>query len=327
MQPITVSKYEIFYELETRGYIKKPTDPATASATFHCDAKHCKKLLEAEFELTGSEKNGYPVPSNIRMLREAMNRSATRRADGTIDPVPDVKRRCFICIYRAYRNVYRRKYGTFPDADVPDNFTNVIPRIKAASPIDPVSPVKPKSPMKPKSTSPMKPKSPTKPNVDEIMRVVLKDVHPLWSECLDQFVSLRERYQFISAAKTDYFVLVVPSDKAATHLVNKTRYNKKVMIPSLASDDNFALFHLLSCAVGSIGVSNYDEKAKSYFLATSTHPTKPGYIAEWKNGKWYVDGISVTEVIETHKEQHGIIILKINGILSTPEINEGIDEL
>lgn len=124
----TISKLEVWRELKANGFVAKPSNPKADS--FWCDAKVCGRVLDTEFHFEEGENVGYPVPHNRAELWESMKRSASQNADGTMGPVPDAKRRCQICLYRTYRSLYYKKYGVYPDEDVPNSFTNTDPKPK-----------------------------------------------------------------------------------------------------------------------------------------------------------------------------------------------------
>ena len=95
----------------------------------YCGRKACVRALKAEFGLDDPGM-GYPAPQTRLELWQAMQRAATRNTDGTYDAVEEVRRGCYICIYRTYRNVHKRVYGSFPDEDVGNDFSNAMPAPK-----------------------------------------------------------------------------------------------------------------------------------------------------------------------------------------------------
>lgn len=121
-----ISKREVFEALERGGYIEKDA----AQNGFYCDAKNCRKALDTAFkpEHTGPGKFGYDVPATRLALWNLMQLASSISTGGVIDPVPAARRRCYVCIYRAYRTVYHRKYGTYPDEDVPNDFDSTSPK-------------------------------------------------------------------------------------------------------------------------------------------------------------------------------------------------------
>ena len=314
----SVTKIEIWLELNNRGYIKKPQDPQIAKNTFHCDAKQCEKLLESEFELKSFGKSGYEVPRNVQMLVEAMNRSSTKNGDGSYNPIQEAKRRCYICIYRAYRNVYKRKSGQYPDIDVDDNFSNVNLKVKSASP------------MKPKSASPVKPKHASAAEILEasyFIKKILKDVNPAWVSLFAENFTFLDAFVKFALTK-QRFIIVVPTNKVINHLFTKTKFTPKFMNVENLSNPDHPLSDLMSCSFGRVTKLLFDAKEEVIFHSTfyEQHFSNVVHIKA-TNGESTIDGVKIAQQTDYEYHNYHVTVLKITGILSDITINDRINNM
>jgi hypothetical protein len=317
-----VTKREVQAELEAGGYISKPIDPALGSTTFHCDKKHCKKLLDNQFELNSfNEKNGYPIPSSVAELKEAMERNASNNNFGAKDPVGEVPRRCLICMYRAYRRVYYRKYKSYPDDDVPDDFSNVfagtISKTKKASP-------SPKS--KPKPVTPKKAPAKTSSSID----LFLADVHPIWALALKSYPLFAKVFAEHARNRElgKFLVVVVPEDKVVEHLLIKSKFTKDFMNHENLTLNKHPLKDILKCAFGSIEGDVLDKLRDGVYIAEELrygHSEDEYFRVTHSENATHIDGIRA-QIVERNDVLQ-IAVIKIRGILSTLKINDRINKM
>lgn len=147
-----ITKREVFAMLDRGGYIEKT---AARDDGFYCGAKTCSVTLKRYFP---DEKGTYEIPTTRRELWAFMKKISTAG-----DKAPDLGRRCLICMYRAYRNVYYAKRGVYPDEDVPNGFDTTDPEPPLPVVQQKKSTVQPKS-SKPFYTSPTPETPPKKGN-------------------------------------------------------------------------------------------------------------------------------------------------------------------
>ncbi len=96
-----ISKSELLLFLENNYFINEKN---------LCPKMQCLKLLQVYFQV-------YEIPTSQKRLYSMLS-SEEGCGVGNID----LNRRCLICAYRGYRNLYKQKYEIYPGNDVDDDF-------------------------------------------------------------------------------------------------------------------------------------------------------------------------------------------------------------
>tara|TARA_R110001632_G_scaffold50169_5_gene125297 strand:+ start:3797 stop:5005 length:1209 start_codon:yes stop_codon:yes gene_type:complete len=130
--------------MKKSGFIEKA---AVGDGEFYCTTKQCNriliKLFEFESQITWQDqmkgiKSGYDIPTTRRELQEIFKKNSTKNVDGTYNNVQAVTQRCLVCTYRAYRNLHMKKFGYYPDDNIPDDFnvnSDIPPYVDSSVPL------------------------------------------------------------------------------------------------------------------------------------------------------------------------------------------------
>ncbi len=245
-----ISKWDVLSYLKKSGYIEK----IAAREGFYCTTKQCRLIVKSHLD-------SYGVPKSQSNLLEGMRKHSIKNSDGTYESISDVTRRCLICVYRAYRELFKIKFKN--ELDHLDNLDeDVLNDFHTNSTVTEKPIIKRPKP-KPQFFQPSPQPQPGAEYNDQdihnfqakLMSELVKLNNDVWFRIINRMIVTNQifgRDYFKKSVPSDHYVLVptldILEEFLAKHSMNLTEFERNTQFKSniyYTLENNIVLGHIL----------------------------------------------------------------------------------